>query len=366
MTIGIDSIGLKIPSYVIEAVKIGALYDIPERKIIEGLGCDKIALCLNDETVVDLATQAAERALSRFDGTLDDIGLIAVGTETSLDESRPLSAWIADRLGLKGHVRSYEVKHACYGGTLALRQAVEWRASRPDINKKALVIAADICTYPPGHPAEVTGGAGSVAMIVGEGKKASIDIDSYPYSVPRFDFWRPTGDDFPQVEGKESLNAYILGLEKCYEAFFGDNPDTTLDDFFALCFHIPFPKMVITAFRNLCQKRGLSEEDRNRLIETKISPFMTWNKEVGNSYTASLWMSVADALSRAKEQDRIACFSYGSGFGSELITLTRTKGESDWRQDMEQDLKNRQTLTIDDYQKWQKETPKRRGQPKSS
>ena len=55
--------------------------------------------------------------------------MLAVGTETAVDMSRPLSAWVADRLGLKGAVRSYEVKHACYGGTLALRQAAEWRLS---------------------------------------------------------------------------------------------------------------------------------------------------------------------------------------------------------------------------------------------
>ena len=65
---------------------------------------------------------AARRALGRWQGNLDDIGLIAVGTESALDMSRPLSAWVAEELGLRGAVRSYEVKHACYGGTLALKQ----------------------------------------------------------------------------------------------------------------------------------------------------------------------------------------------------------------------------------------------------
>ncbi len=84
--------------------------------------------------------------------------------------SRPLSAWVADKLGLAGAVRSYEVKHACYGATLALRQAVEWKESGAAAGKAALVIAADVALYELEDPGEPTQGAGAVAMVVDEAR----------------------------------------------------------------------------------------------------------------------------------------------------------------------------------------------------
>jgi len=55
-------------------------------------------------------------------------------------------------------VRSYEVKHACYGGTLAVKQAAEWRLSGAAGDQAALVVAADVALYEQGDPSEPTQG----------------------------------------------------------------------------------------------------------------------------------------------------------------------------------------------------------------
>ncbi len=350
---GIDSIGIKLPSYAIHAKDVASLQGISDKKVTAGLGCHMMGLCLDQETVVDLAVEAAKRALSRFDGAIEDIGLIAVGTETAIDEARPLSAWVAEALHLEGHIRSYEVKHACYAGTLALKQAVEWKATQPPSSKKVgLVIAADICTYAPGHPAEMTQGAGAIAFVVGKGKVASIDLRSYPYSAPCFDFWRPKGHDFPIVNAPESLNAYIIAVKKCYDEFFREQPYLTLTDFYALCFHTPFPKMVLRAFKQVgCQLR-IPSEQQEEIVETRIRPFMDWNSEIGNSYTASLWINTVRALHTASMGGKLACFSYGSGFGAELLILERQEGKADWAQDVHYDLEHRTLISLDDYRHW--------------
>lgn len=353
MSIGIESIGIKLPSYVIEAKNIAKLRGMAEEKATIGLGCYMVGLCLDKETVVDLAVAAAERAIERWQGDISEIGMIVVGTESSLDEARPLSAWVAERLKLSGAIRSYEVKHACYAGTLALRQAVEWKKAT-NSNKSALVIAVDVCLYAPGHAAEVTQGAGAVAMIVGNDSVCSIDLRTYPYSEPCFDFWRPTGNAFPSVDSQKSLSAYLKATVSCFNALFADQPNLSFENFRSVCFHVPFPKMVLKAFKHLSLALNLSEFEQHKILKDKILPFIVWNKEIGNAYSASLWISVAQALKTAKVSEKIACFSYGSGFGSELFVLERKHSNSNWTEDVKIDLHKREKISIEEYDNWRK------------
>jgi hypothetical protein len=234
-----------------------------------------MALCAPGEGVASLAIEAARRALSRWHGDVSQIGLLAVGTETALDMSRPLSAWVADGLGLCGALRSYEVKHACYGGTLALRQALEWKLSGAAPGKAALVVAADVALYAEGDPGEPTQGAGAVAMIVDDDARlAVIDPVSFTHSEPAFDFWRPVGQPFPSVDGPLSLDCYKRATERCFAQLLGGAPlERVLESHAALAFHVPFPKMVRKAFvhprrvpRPLCRahRGALAQQGRAR------------------------------------------------------------------------------------------------------
>jgi 3-hydroxy-3-methylglutaryl CoA synthase len=215
-SVGISALGVHFPSAALPLAELGALRGVDPNKYLSGLGCHEMALCPAGTDVVALAVTAARRALESWQGSLSDIGMIVVGTETAKDMSRPLSAWVAEELGLTGAVRSYEVKHACYGGTLALRQAVEWRRSGAARGKSALVIAADVALYAPEDGGEPTQGAGAVAMIVGTPDIAEVELHSFPYSQPAFDFWRPVGQAFPSVEGQLSLDCYKLAAESCF------------------------------------------------------------------------------------------------------------------------------------------------------
>ncbi len=352
---GIASMGLAIPSRYLDVRDLADLRGVDPNKYTKGLGCHEMALCAEGEDVVTLAAAAARRAIERWGGPLSDLGLIAVGTETAKDMSRPLSAFVAEDLGLDGHVRSYEVKHACYGGTLALRQALEWRASGASGPKAALVIASDVALYAPKDPGEPTQGAGAVAMIVAEPRIAEVDLRSEAYAKPVFDFWRPVGESFPKVDGPLSLECYNLGAERTFAALAGDRPVADLvGEFEALCFHVPFPKMVKKAVMHLGAANGWDEPTTAGLFETKVMPTMEDNRRVGNAYTASLWISVARALRGLQAGQRIAAYSYGSGFGAELLTLTAGKdaAAAAWAADLEADLAARRRLSADDYQAW--------------
>ncbi|MEM6957704.1 MAG: hydroxymethylglutaryl-CoA synthase [Myxococcota bacterium] len=354
---GIASIGLKVPSRFLDVRELASLRDVDPNKFTKGLGCAEFAVCREEEgrheDVVRLGADAAERALEGWSGKREDIGLIVVATETAKDMSRPLSAFVAEELGLRGAIRSYEVKHACYGGTVALRQALEWRWSGAADGKAALVVASDVSLYGQGDPGEPTQGAGAVAMVVAEPSVATVDVKTHAWSEPAFDFWRPVGEAHPRVDGPLSLDCYKRGAWETMRAAFGDDLGSAgnLD---ALCFHTPFPKMVQKAVRHIGAEAGWSEEKVANFFESKVLPSMRWNRRIGNSYTASLWFAVADVLAQLPANARIGAFSYGSGFGTELVTLTSKGAEASWAAPLERDFEERQALEASSYDAWRR------------
>ena len=350
--LGIASLGLKLPSRYLDVRDLAALRGVDPDKFTKGLGCHEIALCGEGESVVTLAAGAAKRALARWGGSPKDLGLLVVGTETAQDMSRPLSAFVADELGLRGAIRSYETKHACYGGTVALRQALEWKASGASRGKAALVIASDVALYAPKDPGEPTQGAAAVVIVVDDASVAAIDLESYAWAEPAFDFWRPVGESFPRVDGPLSLECYEKATTECFRQLADGKPlDEVLAAFSAVCFHVPFPKMVKKAVMKLGEANGWSEGVTSALFESKVMPAMDWNRHTGNSYTAALWTGVAKVLAGAEQGARFAAFSYGSGFGSELLTMTAgpKAKEGAWKADVAQDLASRTRIDAETY-----------------
>ena len=80
---------------------------------------------------------------------------------------------------------------------------------------------------------------------------------------------------------------------------------------------------------------------------------MVWNRVCGNAYTASLWISVAQALRGLRRGERVAAFSYGSGFGAELLTLEAGPRAlaGAWEADIQRDLESRTRISRAEYEK---------------
>ena len=78
-----------------------------------------------------------------------------------------VSAVPFQRLFMRGPgMQGVDSLNACYGGTAALFNAVNWVESRAWDGRLALVVAADIAMYAEG-PARPSGGCGAVALLVG-------------------------------------------------------------------------------------------------------------------------------------------------------------------------------------------------------
>lgn len=353
--VGISSLGISFPPLYMNLSELAKLRGVEPEKYTVGLGTHEMSLCGNQCTVVNLAVDAAREAIEAWGGRVEDIALIAVGTETPVDYSRPLSAWVAKELGIEGYVRSYEVKHACYGGTLAIMQAVEWYLSKNEPNKVALVIAVDEALYLENSPGEPTQGAGAIAFIIGEPRLAIVSPHSIAYSIPVFDFWKPLDKHYPEVDGHFSLECYKRAAVACFNAMVQDqdqDPLAFLSQYAAICFHVPFPKMVIKAFTAIGEQLKLSVEQINQLYQSRIAPFMGWNQRCGNAYTASLWIMFANALCNTRKNERLLVFSYGSGMGSELMTWSNNAEPQQlaWKNTVEQKLNQREPISGKTYQ----------------
>lgn len=350
---GISALGIAIPQYALPLTEFAKARGVSPEQYTTSLGCQVMALCAPDENVITLATKAALRAVENWGGSLSQIGLVIVATETAPDMSRPLSSWVMESLGLKGNIRSYEIKHACYAGTAAIRQAIEWKLSGNSRGKAALVISADVALYAERHSGEPTQGGGAVAMIVDTPDIATIDPISYYWTDPQYDFWRPVGQPYPEVNGRLSLTCYINAVLQCFAQL---APKETLghylEEFKYICMHVPFPKMVFKAAKRLGEYCGWDATEIMRQYEQKIYSTMQWNQQVGNAYTASLWLSVANALTHLETNQKFMAFSYGSGCGAELLTLqcTANQANSVWQQQLTKDLETRQFIDAQFYQ----------------
>lgn len=81
---------------------------------------------------------------------------------THLTYHRPHPARIRPRCPPQG----VDCVQACYGGTAAVQNAVNWVESRGWDGRYAVVVMSDVSVYPAG-PARPTSGAGAVALLIG-------------------------------------------------------------------------------------------------------------------------------------------------------------------------------------------------------
>jgi hydroxymethylglutaryl-CoA synthase len=63
-------------------------------------------------------------------------------------------------------IEGIDSKNACYGGTAALFNAINWVESNSWDGRNAIVVSGDIAVYAEG-PARPAGGAGACAILIG-------------------------------------------------------------------------------------------------------------------------------------------------------------------------------------------------------
>src|SRR2546430_13723951 len=118
------------------------------------------------EDPVALAANAARRLFVASGADPGQVGLCVVGTETAVDHSKPIAAWLHRLVGLPQRARSYEAKHACFGGTAGLLTALDWTASGSAPGRPPLVVCTGIARSPPPSAGGPPPGARAGALLV--------------------------------------------------------------------------------------------------------------------------------------------------------------------------------------------------------
>jgi len=365
MLAGVSDIGIYVPNYYLPHQELARVRNIPEEKYLIGLGNRNMAIIPNWEDAVTMAANAAQPLLERNNVDPDEIRQLVVSTESGVDHSKPVASFVQGLLNIGTRCRVYEIKHACYGGTAGLIDSIEWISRHTNNNPKGIVIMTDIAKYGFGTLGEPTQGAGALALLV-EGQPRLFCLDTLLngiFSKNVFDFWRPTGHRVPIVDGKYSIDCYLMALEGAVSHFrenHGLREGELLESLDYLIYHMPFTKMAHKAHKHLVEieHKDAGPESLEKLFEESfarmVAPSLTGVQEVGNIYTGSVYMGLVSLLEDEGEKaegKKVGIFSYGSGCGAEFFVCHLKPGISKIVDSLgfREQLQNRKRLTFEQY-----------------
>ncbi len=248
-----------------------------------------------NENAYTMAATAVLRLIQQYDVDPSRIGFLALGTESSTDNSAGaviVKGMVNDALQNMGQTpirRSCEVpefKHACLGGVYALKAATRYLAT-DGVGQLAIVVCSDIAEYERASSGEPTQGAGAVAMLVeNDAKLLTVNLQtsgsSSAYRGPDFrkPFVRFMGQtqgkfmqprDFPIFNGKYSTTCYVdevLAAARDLFSRIATKPSRFMRSMVASFLHRPYQRMAETglAFTFLLALALGDAEDHQELL----------------------------------------------------------------------------------------------------
>lgn len=385
--VGISGIALYVPRHAVCQKDLEEHDGVSPGKYTVGLGQNMMSIVKDNEDVVSMALTVVQRLVDRYELSYCDIGRLEVGTETVLDKSKSIKSSLMQLFEASGNsdVEGLDCVNACYGSTAALFNTVAWMESSAWDGRYGVVVASDVAVYAPG-PARPTGGAGSVALLIARGRNCPLRFEIGMRASAfgnSYDFYKPSvASEYPTVNGQETVNCFVSAMDRCYAAFRtraerieGKRFTLETDVDYFVC-HAPFNKMVrrsiarllyndfmdipgtendsryatVQQYRSLDRRVSQADREATRafvslaspLYDAKCEPAAWLARETGNSYTASLYSSLAALIFQKKSAlvgSRIVLFAFGSRFASSLFSM-RVVGPIERLADSLADLKD--------------------------
>lgn len=403
MTFGIEAASFYVPSLYLEIKELAEHRNIEPAKLEKGLGLQKMGF---PDVHEDAATFAAEALLKLIeDNELNpkEIARIYLGTESALDAAKPTASYamqmVEEALEAKFGSRCFrncdvvDLTFACIGAVDALHNSLDFVRANP--GKKAVVIASDYAKYELSSPGEYTQGGGAVAVLVSSDPKLMEIENTWGVATESvFDFFKPRRHfrkeellnapenypekievftDEPVFDGQYSNQCYQDRIREAYEHYKElTGKDKPYENWKYLIFHLPYAfhgKRVFTEIYSMEnglsyatpeeQKAVAKSEDYIRFINEKIEKSQRASSEIGNMYTASIFMAMLSALQTSfneKEElagQEIGFLGYGSGSKSKVFA---GKVSEDWKSvvakwNLFDGLKNRTPVSFGTYEK---------------
>lgn len=359
--VGIHAIEIIFPSQYVDQNDLETYDKVSSGKYRVGLGQEKMGFCNDREDINSLCLTVVKKLMERYDIDPRNVGRLEVGTETIVDKSKSCKTVLMQLFeSYTTDIDGIDTTNACYGGTSALFNAINWIESSSWDGRYAIVVAADIAVYAKGS-ARPTGGAGAVAMLIAPNAPLVLDRIRSTHMKHAYDFYKPDlSSEYPTVDGKLSIQCYLSALDHCYGLYVKkcakNGVKIDLDAFDAVLFHTPYCKLVQKSLARLALNDYVNDRqnpkysalknlenvtldgsyfDRDvektfmdfsrQLFVDKTQKSLLIASQVGNMYTPSLYGGLVSLLmTKTTEQligKRIALFSYGSGLASSLFAL---------------------------------------------
>ncbi|WFD26582.1 hydroxymethylglutaryl-CoA synthase [Malassezia nana] len=378
--IGIKAIEVYFPKRCISEDELEDFDGVSKGKYTIGFGQHYMAFTDDREDIHSFALTAVSQLMEKYKIDPMSIGRLDVGTETIIDKSKSVKTVLMDLFEKHGNtdIEGIDSKNACYGGTAALFNAVNWIDSRSWDGRDAIVFAGDIAIYAEGS-ARPVGGAGAVAMLIGPNAPLVLEPVHGSHMVNAWDFYKPDlSSEYPQVDGPETLYAYLGSVDHAYDAFRSKyakkaeslglpikeprNPSEprscfSLEDVDYAVLHSPYSKLVQKGFARLLfndflvhpeneafasvpkdylqvdRRASIMNKDLEKLftglakpmMTSKLEPGMTTVRRCGNMYSGSLYGGLASVVANSTDEQldgkRLLMYSFGSGSAASIFTI---------------------------------------------
>ncbi|TRY76140.1 hypothetical protein DNTS_002851 [Danionella cerebrum] len=264
--VGIIAMEVYVPSQYVDQAELEEFDGVGAGKYTIGLGQARMGFCSDREDIGSLCLTVVQRLMERNGLSYESVGRLEVGTETIIDKSKSTKTVLMQLFEESGNtdVEGVDTTNACYGGTAALFNAVNWVESS----------SWDGSARP-------TGGAGAVAMLVGPNAPLAFERGLRGTHMQHaYDFYKPDMvSEYPVVDGKLSIQCYLSALDRCYSVYKnkiharwqreGTERRCSLEDFGFMVFHSPYCKLVQKSLARLLLNDFLCHPSPN----TETGPF---------------------------------------------------------------------------------------------
>jgi len=380
VSVGISDVGIYLPTPLMDLETLFArrIKEAPGlerrlRRAIDSTGQKSIRFPQPWEDSASIAAQSAYGLLKRHPEMLPGLRYLATGTESSVDQSKPMAAYVEGMLQTAGldvpeTLMTFQAQHACAGGTIAILGIAGLLAMSPERSESGLVISSDIARYDAPSTAEITQGAGAISVLVENNPRLmELDLDTQGLcSRDVDDFFRPNGSVTAKVKGGYSIQCYNEALDVAFHDHCsrrGQTPAEVLHTTDMFIFHVPFKMMALTAFQRLVSHNiGIHGEELQKFVSDRgFEESLEPNTVVGNLYTASTLLALVFLLRERYEKfgkeivgKTFMLGSYGSGNTMIIVSGRIAPGAPEviesW--DLDSALTSARPAGLDLYETW--------------
>lgn len=415
MKVGIEALQFDVPKIYLPIEVLAQNRNIEPEKLIKGLGLQKMSFLDVNQDIITLGSNAFYKLLQQENLNPSEISRIYVGTESSVDNSKPIASYILQVVEQKVGANSFQncdvvdFTFACIGAVDALQNCVDYVRLNP--TKKAIVISTDNAKYDLNSTGEYTQGAGAIAMLITSNPSIiSFSSETGVSTSGVFDFFKPKvtiekteinnnsnnenwfgileseitiTKEQPVFDGQYSNTCYINRISDAYKNYKkeSDQKEIVFNNWDLIFMHLPYcfqgRRTFIEIFANensslLEAQEGENIKDKMRslskseeylkLVNQKIKPTEIASGDVGNIYTGSIFLGFLSALYYNSKENialtnkKTGFIAYGSGSKSKVFEGIV---EENWQSKIEKTklfevLEQRTAIDFDTYEKLHK------------